>query len=206
MASERAKQLAEQRAALRAKHPPKRQRQDVSQPPPQGELLPPHHGAAHPRRLRKPYTGTPNPEAFYVAAWAKANPRGRAGYLHHLLTTDAQHERGISMVPYTRRDAYVAATVIQWLGTNVGRGFVLEVERQIEAARAKHHQLSAVRRRLQPPECSYPHCGCAVSFPEGYKPGPAQCPRVPTPVQRRKQTLDKTRARLGAATKKGGAK
>lgn len=39
--------------------------------------------------------------------------------------------------PVTREQAEVAAAVIQWLGTDVGLGFVLECERKIRAARER---------------------------------------------------------------------
>lgn len=158
---------------------PKRSRDDPSQPPPQLELLPPDHGAAHQHRMKN--FGHVNPEAFYVAEWSKRNNRrtGR-GYLHHLLVTDAQHARGVTGVPYSRRDAFVAAAIIQWLGTNVGHGFVLECERLIDAARARQRRV-ADRRRAER--------GTTLDSR--------------TPLQRRKDTLAAARKRLADATKEG---
>lgn len=61
-------------------------------------------------------------EKVFAEAWAKEAPT-TLGYL--LCGQDrSQHE-------YTQRDATVAATVIQWLGSPVGAGFLDDVQRKI---------------------------------------------------------------------------
>jgi hypothetical protein len=116
-------------------------------PPEQYELLPPDHVSMHPDRLRN--FDRVNPEAFYARAWIKVNPRRTLGYLNHILCPKALRDQGQTATRYSRRDAVVAASVVQWLGTNVGRAFVLECERQIEAAQARQQKLSAERRRAR---------------------------------------------------------
>lgn len=141
----------------------------------QTELLPVEHESMHPDRRRKFFTGYPNPEAFYVRAWRKLNSN-RTGqqYLAHILCPQDKRKLGFTMWHYSRRDAVVATSIIQWLGTNVGRGFVLEVERELADARKKQNELRAIRARRKPTPFD----------PEN------------TPVKRRKKTLDATRKRL----------
>lgn len=118
----------------------------------QRELLPVEHRSMTQRRLKYvSRDGWINSEAFYHAAWLRENSnRVTRPLLPGILCTDKDRAAGWEAVPVTRRDAMVAATVIQWLGTNVGRGFVLGVEREIDEARKKQEQVSAVRRRLKP--------------------------------------------------------
>jgi len=146
---------------------------------PQMELLPIEHESMHPERRRKFYTGVPNPEAFYIAAWRKLNSN-RTGqhYLAHILCPPDKRKLGFKMWRYSRRDAVVAASIIQWLGTNVGRGFVLEVERELEKARETQRKVSDVRRRMRP-----------YVDPND------------TPLKRRKRTLEATRKRLASLPK-----
>jgi len=118
----------------------------------QRELLPVEHRSMTQRRLKyRSQGGWINCEAFYHAAWIRENrDRFSRPLLSGILCTDKDRAAGWEAVPVTRRDAMVAATVIQWLGTNVGRGFVLGVEREIETARQLQEQVAAVRRRLKP--------------------------------------------------------
>lgn len=57
-------------------------------------------------------------EAAYAEAWKKEAP----GTLGYLLCGQERH-----LHDYTQRDATVAATIIQWLGSPVGSRFVQEV-------------------------------------------------------------------------------
>lgn len=120
----------------------------------QRELLPVDHRSVTQRRLK--YNGVNgdwiNPEAFYHAAWRRENDSKRTSrpLLQGILVPDDDRKKGWEAVAVSRRDAMVAATVIQWLGTNVGRGFVLGVEREIEEATKRQEQVRAVRRRLRP--------------------------------------------------------
>jgi hypothetical protein len=133
----------------------------------------------HPDRLKRFYTGYPNPEAFYLAAWRKVNSNKTGQhYLAHILCPPDKRAMGYNMWRYSRRDAVVAASVMQWLGTNVGRGFVLEVERQLEDARKRQDVVRATRRRLRP-----------------------DLDPNDTPLKRRKRTLEATRKRLASLPK-----
>lgn len=76
----------------------------------------------------------PNSERVYLRHWMKEN-RGRPsvnggfGTLELILSNNPNSgPAGI-----TQRDATVAATVITWLGTSCGRGFVHECERKIRS-------------------------------------------------------------------------
>lgn len=62
-----------------------------------------------------------NPEEqLFAEAWDAHNNSSTRGYLAYLLTTGDQR----FPVEPTERDRQVAATVIQWLGSPVGRGFL----------------------------------------------------------------------------------
>ena len=70
-----------------------------------------------------------------MAEWLKRNRRGYlssgATLLELILTPD-----GVDKPPaIDRRDAAVAASVIQWLGTNCGMGFIWTCEKKIDRAR-----------------------------------------------------------------------
>lgn len=61
-------------------------------------------------------------EKIYAEEWAEENSKAR-GILDYLLAEDPNYPAG----EVTERDAMVAATVIQWLGSPVGQGFVDKV-------------------------------------------------------------------------------
>lgn len=74
---------------------------------------------------RSTYRFKQNPrEKLFADHWKKANdPDRRQGVLDFLLAEDSNHPRG----EVTDRDAEVAATVIQWLGSPVGQWFLRDV-------------------------------------------------------------------------------
>jgi hypothetical protein len=82
-------------------------------------------------------------EEIFAQAWEKQNlsihgkPDGR-GTLDYLLAKDSNSPNG----EVTDRDREVAATVIQWLGSPVGQGFVIDVSL---LARTKSRDVPAVR-------------------------------------------------------------
>ena len=49
----------------------------------------------------------------------------------------------------TQRDADVAATVIQWLGSNIGQSFLYEVEKKILEERPEAEVKIAERRKIE---------------------------------------------------------
>lgn len=108
----------------------------------QGELLPVVHEGSHRRRLRKD-PGYYNPERVYAAEWKRVNRQFRN--LLELLLSEEPNRR----VVVSRRDAYVAATVIQWLGTNVGSGFVHECERKVAWLRENNPKTKKQRVALE---------------------------------------------------------
>jgi hypothetical protein len=90
-------------------------------------VLDPEYQGLHPSRL----TGLA--EFIYVALWRKENKR--LSYLNNgfgLLELILKPE-GAKRVPHvSQRDADVATTVIQWLGTNCGRCFIDTAEKEIK--------------------------------------------------------------------------
>lgn len=160
----------------------------------QRELLAVEHSGLHPRRLQSfkrrdlPWHPPANAEALFAAHWRRYND-GKSGssgsnVLHYILCPEKLQDLGYQTVGYTRRDAQVAATVIQWLGTNIGRGFVQEVQEQIKKADERQRELGAERRRHHREQET-------ANDPEN------------TPLKKRKRTLDAARERLANATKGG---
>lgn len=62
-------------------------------------------------------------EKMYADAWARANKEQR--YLDYMLADNNLYPTEVE-----QRDATVAATVMQWLGSPVGREFVKDVQQQ----------------------------------------------------------------------------
>jgi hypothetical protein len=132
---------------------------------PQGQLLKPIHESRQQKRLRK-YDRV-NPERIYAALWKQWNKERfghgqKNGLLELLLRPDGVEWPQV----VSQRDAEVAACVIQWLGTNVGMGFIWEAEKRIDAARErndaarkrsnlqerKRQQLERLRKELEAPD------------------------------------------------------
>lgn len=77
------------------------------------------HEGLHTYRLRD------NPlEQKFAKAWAADNKRSAGcDLLDYLLAVDPNYPKG----EVSQRDATVAATIIQWLGTPVGQSFLHQV-------------------------------------------------------------------------------
>jgi hypothetical protein len=116
----------------------------------QQELLPVRHRSLQPRRLRKPkrngpwHEGLVNPERIYAANWKAKNRRQPSvnrglTLLEWVLCPDG---RDIPL-PVSQRDAEVAASVVQWLGTACGLGFIRECEDAIDKARRTEEERRA---------------------------------------------------------------
>jgi len=120
----------------------------------QGELLPVEHEGVFPSRNSLPPGDKQvwkrmrrvNAEAFYARAWKKFNASDDA--LSMILCGDVARQKGYGRVQYSRRDAQVAATIIQWLGTNVGRAFVETVEEEIKRTEAHRRTVQSQRRAV----------------------------------------------------------
>lgn len=82
-----------------------------------------------------------NAERVYAAHWLKAN-KPTAGRPRGILELILRDEDG-QLPTVSQRDAEVAASVIQWLGTNVGLGFIKDCERAIERQRDRVDPLFA---------------------------------------------------------------
>ena len=108
-----------------------------------GILEPPHTGF-HPKRLQHN-----DAERIYVEEWQRENTRHYAvngGYtlIEHSLHPEAEMEKqravfglgGPQPARVTFRDAAVAASVIQWLGTNCGWCFLDRCEQLVKKAKA----------------------------------------------------------------------
>lgn len=85
----------------------------------------------HPNRLKN------IAELVYYELWEKENERRRglnSGFtlIEHLLMPEGQKKPD----PVSQHDMAVATTVIQWLGTNCGRGFVDAAEKEIKKRNA----------------------------------------------------------------------
>lgn len=120
-----------------------------------------------------------NCEAIWAGEWIKIN-RSIPHLLGHLLAPDGAKRdwAGRAMpVHVTRRDAAVAASIIQWLGTNVGNGFVLQCQKRVNDALTKHTEIGVKR-----------------AIARGRRDDR-------TPLQRRKARLDQARERIKKAVK-----
>lgn len=106
------------------------------------ELFRPIHKSRQTKRLRKyKVVGKSdvtevNPERIYAAEWLRMQREygRRQGWslLELLLQPDDKRKAPWGL---TQRDAEVAACVVQWLGTNVGGGFVQRCEQKIDELR-----------------------------------------------------------------------
>ncbi len=73
---------------------------------------------------RSQYRFKQNPEEkLFAEEWERENSDGGKGILDYLLADDPNLPRG----EVTERDREVAATIIQWLGSPVGQGFLEDV-------------------------------------------------------------------------------
>ena len=88
------------------------------------------HVGLHPNRL-KPEAGNPREVAF-AKQWVQENDDGAGCNTLAWLLVKAKGnvccvlEKTEQLVPYNQQSASVAATVIQWLGSNVGFYFLRE--------------------------------------------------------------------------------
>lgn len=101
-------------------------------PEPQGELLPVEHEGLHPSRVRSRVS-----EGVYAKRWKKhaaSNLSSGGTLLDHILWPEKSQSVWRFPPQASRRDAVVAATVVQWLGTACGHSFVVGCEREIHEA------------------------------------------------------------------------
>lgn len=116
------------------------------------KLLEPPHVSLQPKRLSN------DAERIYAEVWKQENERHPAinsGFtaLEHILLPEGQR------VPerVSLRDAAVAASVIQWLGTNCGHSLVLKAEKRIEEARARYSRWKGIEHQRDYPEAKDAH-------------------------------------------------
>ncbi len=82
------------------------------------EMMMEHKGLRAYRLSREPL------EKAFAEAWEEENKRAVGhSLLDWLLAEDPNHPKG----EVSQRDAAVAATIIQWLGTHVGQSFLRRV-------------------------------------------------------------------------------
>lgn len=110
-------------------------------------LMNPPLESLHPERLRNPA------ERIYHEVWAKDNTRSpgwNSGFttLEWILCPEGQRHPS----PVTHRDAQVATSVIQWLGTNCGLALVREAERRINEERAERANIEGYAVNRDPAE------------------------------------------------------
>lgn len=113
----------------------------------QPDLLPVEHRSLQPSRLRKrarPIEDYVNPERIYLAEWMRwCRDQNTAEAVCMPLRGRMDHM--VAPPPISRRDAAVMASLIQWLATNVGHGFLHQCERKVADERARLR--GRVRRR-----------------------------------------------------------
>lgn len=115
----------------------------------------PIHRSLNPERLSFA------PEEIYLRQWVKQQERtpglnGGWGLLEILLSPTrvprsqfpGDSHRPFYVPPVSQRDAEVAATVIQWLGTNCGRCFMEQCEKEIESARAERSEFETAHCKV----------------------------------------------------------
>jgi len=117
------------------------------------QILDPIHRSLNPDRLGNPA------EDIFLRRWQKQQERSRginSGYGLLELLLSPTRMRAVSpfcrfsldpyyVPPVSQRDAEVAATVIQWLGTSCGLGFMQECEREIAQAKAERREMESER-------------------------------------------------------------
>jgi len=106
------------------------------------------------RRMRS------GPEKIFAEKWQKTNERrpginGGFGTLE-ILMNDSRWTSGPLFMgdvqpwrPISQRDAVVAATVVQWFGTNCGRSFLWECERAVKELSEADRERSMKRWQAQ---------------------------------------------------------
>ena len=93
-----------------------------------------------------------NKEKIFAEEWKKENTNyaSKAPLLAYILDTqDFTHDSYFSPEKFSFRDAEVAASVITWLGTNVGQCFLGEVNRKIEKEQDKLKKLDDVKSKVK---------------------------------------------------------
>lgn len=90
------------------------------------------HGKTIHTGVRHIRTESDGPSAIREKAFSEQwRAEQESDLLGHLLSNDNK------TATYSDRDAEVAATIIQWLGTNVGQGFLMKVGKKIEEIRGR---------------------------------------------------------------------
>jgi hypothetical protein len=101
------------------------------------------------------------PERIFVEEWVEMNTpkvgfNNEHGVLDHILNLEPQHvpRECVRFTEVSQRDADVAASVIQWLGTKEGLLFIQRCEKRIEEAHkdelAEHHRVHNLGLPAQP--------------------------------------------------------
>ena len=83
-------------------------------------------------------------EIVYAEEWEKANRDYK-----HLMYLLNQSGNDFFYSNISQRDAFVAATVIQWLGTNIGQGFIEKCQKKIEEEESKYKVAQKASIRLR---------------------------------------------------------
>lgn len=159
----------------------KKPKRDPLEPLEQRELLPIDHRSLQTDRLRN--FGHVNGDAIAAGEWIRINKQipNLLGLL--LAPSNGRRDRWTKQlypVVVSRRDAAVAASIVQWLGTNVGSGFARGILKKIDDAYANSTQIGFQRRIAQSKN------------------------RDPLPsIERKKKQLADVRARLAKSAKGG---
>lgn len=114
-----------------------------------------HSANSHDRSLEFQRTRFSVFEKVWAEEWARENDRGEmSSPILETLIYDrrnaGQVQPSLFKVPLTVRERRIVATVVQWMGTNVGSSFVDRVQKKIDALRADPDRCQ---------RCGEPHSG-----------------------------------------------
>lgn len=108
----------------------------------QGKLFPVEHIGTYPERRK-----TRTEEEVFAKKWEETNKVEPWRNFGQCLLEMLLSKPGEPWGDLTQRDATVAASVIQWLGTNCGAAFIHECEHEIY--RLKNRQRKKERRKFK---------------------------------------------------------
>lgn len=121
-----------------------------------------HEGSMHSRTKARDWTGLH--ELVLSNLWKEENVAHPAinhglGVLEGILQ---EHEKPFDAI--SQRDAYIAATVVQWLGTNCGRGFLLKYESEMAKLKKQEKEDHGIVHLISNFKGGTTACGFSFSY------------------------------------------
>lgn len=86
-------------------------------------------------------------EVIFADEWKMFNHQWRGSNVLASLLNEEEDRFNISRI--TQRDAFVAATIVQWLGTNVGSGFLQKCLERIKKEKPDNKIAREMLQRLK---------------------------------------------------------